>query len=480
VPTSFDEIERRLREQFPRGEAILFTGAGFSAGACDRQGAPIPQVRDLQREIWQLVWPEEDVDEDSSLRDTYAAALREGRNRLADLMKSRLAVDPQTVTDVHQLWLSMPWRRAYTINIDDLEAAAQRRFTLPRRIRPFSALAGRLPLDHGSDLLFVHLNGMLDDVPDVTFTDPQYGLRHAQTNPLYEQLAADLLSYPVVFVGTQLRESLFWEYIALRDERGSRGVTETRRASYLVTPDLPRDRERLLETYNVHWVKATSAEFANQILTPLEEPASRGHAFIRANTALATPGSVALPRVVEIANLPNPPYSDYFFGTSPTWGDIQSGRAIEREFETAIDLEQERGCLLITGTAGAGTSTTLMRLAVRLAAQDRDVRFVGADHAFDGRQLSRHLRGHSDSIVLVIDDADTFGPQLNEIVNDVLDDEATKALLVVGTRSSRVDQVLRDWKPDGDLARENNVPLLEDPDIEFLLDALKPTTSSVP
>ena len=51
----------RLGEQMARGEAILFTGAGFSFGATDRDGQPIPQVRQLKEEIWELIWPGDPV-----------------------------------------------------------------------------------------------------------------------------------------------------------------------------------------------------------------------------------------------------------------------------------------------------------------------------------------------------------------------------------------------------------------------------------
>lgn len=184
----FDQIVQRLGDQMARGEVILFTGAGFSHGATDRDGQPIPQVRQLKEEIWDLIWPGEPGVEESSLADTYAAALSEAGNRLAELMRSRLTVLPDSVTDAHRVWLSMPWRRAYTLNIDDLEAAASRAHDLPRRIRPVSGLVRSLPLGTGGDLLYVHLNGTLEDVPNVTFTDPQYGRRQAEGSALYEQL----------------------------------------------------------------------------------------------------------------------------------------------------------------------------------------------------------------------------------------------------------------------------------------------------
>jgi hypothetical protein len=467
----FESPRRRLHEQIPRGQTVLFTGAGFSQGASDLNGTPIPQVKGLTEEIWRRAWPDEDVPDDASLRSTYAAALREARGDVASLMRERLTVDPESVSESHRLWLSMPWLRAYTINIDNLEAAAQIKHRLPRRIHPFSALAGRLPLSI-SDLLYVHLNGALEDVPDVTFTDPQYGLRHSQTNPLYEQLAADLLSYTVVFVGTELQESLFWEYVALRDERGPRGVREGRPVSYLVTPHLARDRERLLDAYNVEWIEATHEEFASNVLATLDEEAERGFASLAASNAMRISGQVVLPTVQDLMATPPSGPSDYLLGAQPTWEDILGGRAVARDFEEDIELDQPGGCLLVTGTAGAGTSTTLMRIAVRLVEGGRDVRWLGADHAFDARDLGRELRKPETKLVLFIDDADTFGPPLMELITDVLlhqDD----VLVVLGMRASRVDRILSQWSPDEDRAREVNVPLLEDNDIEALLATLE-------
>ena len=468
--SDLDRIVLRLGERMARAEVVLFTGAGFSLGVTDQSGDPMPQVAALRDEIWELMWPGEEVDPGSTLADTYAAALSEGRDRLVALMRRRLTVAPESVTRAHCVWLSMPWRRAYTVNIDDLEWAAGRACDLPRRIRPHSALAGQPPLETGSELVYIHLNGTLDDVPDVTFTEPQYGGRQGRENPFYEQLAAELLSYPVIFVGTQLRESLLRQYVTLRDERGSRGVREMRPESYLVAPHVSRDRRRLLRDYNVTWIEATAAEFAEQVLDRLEDAANHGHEVLERAIG-GSRGAVKLPRAVDLAALPQPPGSEYLLGARPTWEDIRSGRAVQRVFERTIPHHMPAGSLMITGTAGAGTSTTLMRLCLELAAEGRDVRWIGADHDLDVGDLGKHLRRVEDDLVVVIDDADTFGRRLDGLLADA-DAAAGNILLVLGLRSSRVDQVLPDWRPDGKRSVEITVPLLEDSDSERLIAAL--------
>ncbi len=41
----------RLRSQTSKGDLILFTGTGFSAGAMDHNGIPIPSVIEMKREL---------------------------------------------------------------------------------------------------------------------------------------------------------------------------------------------------------------------------------------------------------------------------------------------------------------------------------------------------------------------------------------------------------------------------------------------
>jgi hypothetical protein len=87
-----DRIVERVGQQMARAQVVLFTGAGFSFGATDGDGQPIPQVKDLKTEIWEMIWPGDVVPDESNLPDTYAAALTQGRNKLKDLMLRRLRV----------------------------------------------------------------------------------------------------------------------------------------------------------------------------------------------------------------------------------------------------------------------------------------------------------------------------------------------------------------------------------------------------
>ncbi len=49
-------------------EAALFTGAGFSAEAKDREGAAMPDAKEMIGDLWQILYGEGEPD-DSSLSD---------------------------------------------------------------------------------------------------------------------------------------------------------------------------------------------------------------------------------------------------------------------------------------------------------------------------------------------------------------------------------------------------------------------------
>jgi len=72
------------------------------------------------------------------LGDVYGVAARQNRNRTERLMRDLLTVSYRTLPEWYRIWFAAPWSRIYTVNIDDLEAAANRAFDLPRDIEAVS------------------------------------------------------------------------------------------------------------------------------------------------------------------------------------------------------------------------------------------------------------------------------------------------------------------------------------------------------
>jgi hypothetical protein len=277
-------LAERLRDSIATGEAVLFTGAGFSVDARDRSGRPIPTGPELADELFDLCFPGEQRDE-SGLTDLFYHALSRCRSALADLLSRRMTVDPRSVPEYYRLWLAAPWRHAYTLNVDDLERAVALRFGVSRRVRVVSALRGHehtvatvTPAQSETrkrsrpELVFAHLNGVIDDGPEgVTFSPPQYGGRLATRDFWYEALVDDLRGATCVFVGTRLDESPLWQHLAFEDRRGS-SARSPARPSLLVTPELSRARRTLLADVGIEWVPCTAEEFAHEVLAAIVPP----------------------------------------------------------------------------------------------------------------------------------------------------------------------------------------------------------------
>jgi hypothetical protein len=258
---TIEELSRTIAS----GEAMLFTGAGFSSEARDVDGNPLPDSRQMIAELWPICFRDEDPD-DSSLADLYDVALVHARDRLRDYVGRRLRVGDAKLPPYLATWLGAPWKRIYTLNVDDLELAVQRQYALPHRLRSISAIAPeRSRADTDGALEVVHLNGMAGDDPaELTFSTMQYAARLCARDREYERLAADLAGSPFVFVGTTLDEVILWQHLELQRRRG--GGAFDRPPSFLIARSLTRARQVLLESLQIQWQQSSVADVANQIL----------------------------------------------------------------------------------------------------------------------------------------------------------------------------------------------------------------------
>jgi hypothetical protein len=230
-----------LRTQLERGRPVLFTGAGFSTGARNLDGEPLPTSRVLSEKIWQLCFPSDGFDDSTTLQDVYQAALAKDPNGLRELLVRKLTVEPASVDERIARYFFLPWHRIYTLNVDNLANAVSRHTTLLRPLIEISAARVSSSNANGATtytpLPVYYLNGTLSDAPDnVIFSAQHYAKRQAFPDQLYQELVADIVSRPVVFVGTRLDESTLWQNIEIRRARGSRELRELRPRSYLVTP----------------------------------------------------------------------------------------------------------------------------------------------------------------------------------------------------------------------------------------------------
>ncbi|HEY5946027.1 MAG TPA: SIR2 family protein [Kofleriaceae bacterium] len=256
-----------LHQIIASGDAILFTGAGFSAEATDRSGRSLPDSTEMVRDLWTMLFGDDEQD-DSTLADLYDVALMRAPDQLRDYLRSRLQIGDTPLPRTFAAWFGAPWRRIYTLNVDDLEAAVARQFELPRKLVSVSALAAPRARNENGALDVVHLNGIAGDDPsEVTFSTMQYASRLCSPDREYERLVDDLRRAPFVFVGTTLDEVVLWKHVQLERSQASHDLP--RKHSFLISPALTRARRSLLDSHRIHWIPATACEIAEQVLAKL-------------------------------------------------------------------------------------------------------------------------------------------------------------------------------------------------------------------
>ncbi len=431
-----------------------------------------------------MCYPGEEFDDNGSLGDLYAAALHKSKTELSEILQNRLSVDPETLPEYFRLLFGFPWLRAYTLNVDDLDSAANRKFGFGRSILSISArdravlrLPGAVPLEQSLEV--VHLNGMIPSPPEaLTFSDTQYHERIANQEPWYARCVVDITSRPVIFIGTVLNESLFWHHMELRRRREVLG-RDLRPTSLLITPSLPLPRRDVLRELRIVWVQGTAEDFATQVLSGLGSEAYKGFAFLRDQSVDRV--STVIPLAGQLAAENPNQQTEYLLGDEPQWSDIVSGRAIERSHDQALLKTCEKilagegipTAISVTGTAGAGKSTALMSLALKLSSRGLPVLWIDKNSNTPPSRIRSYVTKTQGPVVLAIDDADMFGRELVNMLADLVPFRKD-FLFVFATRSSKLDEITDLAKPDRRFRiQEHVVPPLTDPDIDGLISVLE-------
>lgn len=427
-----------------------------------------------------MAFPDQKFDETTRLGDAYYAAKARNEGTLRRVLKTRLSVKAETLPTGYGAWFSMPWHRVYTLNLDDIELVAARQFRLPRPIRSISATSGRSEGSKDSRALeVIHLNGAIwDELDEMTFSDLDYASRLTTPSAAYAKCAVDILSRPVLVVGTEMNESPLWQYLEYRKARGQRGMRELRPGSYLVCPRISPAREYFLRELNLDWIAMETAEFWREVLQQLRSAADEGHEALREKQAGEERQSI--PHLVStLASESREHKGEYLLGHEPTWGDLQMGRAIERDCDGDIYatargiLEGSRPAapLVLGGTAGSGKSTSLMRLGLRLTGDGIPVYWIDESSNIDPYRLRPLILQSKGGIAILVDDADLWGRTLTAWAQE-LPSLRPGVLFACGLRTTKVEGLLDTETLGGTARHEISMPPLTDGDIEHLIAVL--------
>lgn len=186
--------------------------------------------------------------------------------------------------------------------------------------------------------------------------------------------------------------------------------------SYLVVPSLDAARRSLLAEYNVSWLQMDAHAFGAEVLAKLQSAQGPGLRALERQVG-ANPFELrSVPLVSDLANAPAQS-SEFLIGEPPGWSDINDGRAVVRASDAELwpsvqyqlSLGGTKGVVVVTGTAGSGKSTALMRVVLRL----------DSEGSLSPHEIRVAMRQEDSPAVLCIDDADMYGSELSSMVREL-------------------------------------------------------------
>lgn len=446
-----------------KGNAILVTGAGFSHGAIDKYGDPLPLGRDLAKSIWPIAFGDAPYDADSTLGEVFRVAQQRSGNALREQLERVFTVDRSQLPARYVDWFALPWARIYTLNIDDLDSAVQSA-KQGADLHILSALTSTPGDERRAMTTVVHLNGRLYDYPKLTFDAPTYGTRTSTPDAWYQQFITDTVTRPTLYIGTVLDEPPIWHYLSQRGSKG--GSSETRPRSWLFTKNLPVARRELLAGFNINLVEAYEEEAYAAVVLPFRDQLLSTAIAMRngensRNSALSDVGDI-------IATNPRGD-SGFLMGTEPSWGDIHDGFAAEFEIDRELEQRVGRrsdGAVVLHGPAGSGKTTSLMRLAAVLSAKGNSVVWVSTEASGSFSEIEAEVSQLMPDYVF-IDEVDRFAAGANSLIQRIC---SNGPVVVAATRTQRLHAVglqrdlIADYVP---------TPPLTNDDAEALIDMLE-------
>ena len=470
-----------IKSQIQAGNVILFTGAGFSLGSKNINDEISPLANDIKLLYWNLLYGESELDESCTLTDIYDVCLKKNRKELTNLTRDKLTIQSNSLENWYRTYFEIPWLLAFTLNIDNLEEVANNQFNLSRRCESISATTKPVSVLNESDpkkLKFVHLNGCLADIPDnITFSTIQYASRFGDQDPWKLNISINLLSRSVIFIGTALSEPSLWYYLSQRRQKGGKSQSELRPRSYLVTPKLPEPRKSLLNDFNIVHIPMTAEQFSRDVLSKIPNSV-----FAEGEKKLPRQNNPtdSRPVPIDLSKVEIKPNSrtDFLLGEQPVWSDITDGRAIKTNFDEKLEAtvnneicKDQPKHILITGPAGSGKTTSVMRLGFKLQAEGKKVFWIDRNLEISPHQILDFVLSEENIDVLLIDDSDLYGSRLSDIVIETRKSRSYP-LICFEMRSISVDHCFNQIQPRRLKPKELVVPRLSNRDITRLISAL--------
>jgi hypothetical protein len=439
--------EHRLdfqRTLYAGGYNLLF-GAGISLDSQNGYGSALQGADALRKNLCAL----KGVPDSTSL-SRVASLLTQDEIR-EQLIRPFRNCTPHP--SLHPL-VSYLWRRAFTLNIDDVIEALYGGTEVKQT---YSSINYDDPFEPTPDrrmLQIIHLHGWVGKTESrFVFSRNEYAQVMRNLNPWMHLLSEILATEPFIIAGTSLDEPDLEYYLSFRNTATPR---KDRGPSLLVEPYPSAVTYADCERHGLILVKATFKEFLEWLRREYPLPPTVSELLIPQTAKLfqdvVQPSEVLRFYVdfqpVTAAELPLPPEpSRFLYGREPSWEDINQHLDIERDdnkvISKAVDLafaDQTRPALIVlSDDSGTGKTTTIKRVAHSAVLSGRVVLTVSTASRIDVKNAIRCLSQALSPILLIVDGLADHSDQIAEILE--AKDIKIRLVVLASERNYRMNYV---------------------------------------
>lgn len=428
-----------IKKAIEDGRVAILFGAGSSASSKDQWGKNIIAGHGLA----ELLANEAEMEySGEELPIVYGAVKKKLGERLFSILENKFK---HCQPSEEYLNISkFPWARIYTLNIDDaLDRALST--NSPQKVN----IRNRTDKVFDQDKLFhqldyIKLNGSVDRIDKgLIFSVKDYGKTSAKTPLWYKELAEDYFKFVFLFIGTKLKESVFYHQV----ERYKIDSESIEQRSYLLTPNATQiEKNNLLLDHNIEHISCTLEDFSVWLTQTFPTQPTPNELAIKANPALGVMLGLEssgdkeeyikiFEHVINISRSslsssleqshPKGKIRPFYKGFKPTWYDILEDvpaelKATREVFEVALNaLRGESKLVVVSGPAGSGKTTLIKQVALKIS-DSEDIPVYYIDQPVDIlEKIVIELEGINKSrYLLVCDRLDVLSNDVEKIIDD--------------------------------------------------------------
>lgn len=369
-----------IANKISNGSAVLFLGAGASSTSCKNDGNPLPMGEQLKKIVSEKL--SINMGEGDTLADIIAVGKKEPE-KLNKILEDQFK--NCTPSDEYKLLRNYPWKRIYTLNIDDAFENTGNKKPNHSQILKITHRNDYLPSEDSLEYVYyIKLNGDINN-PDngFIFTAEDYGDESANTSNWYDEVGRDFARSTFVFVGTQLDEPTFQHMV----QRYKNKISGPYNKSYLIIPNVSDAKKGRFESQNIQIIENNLAEFVGRILEYIPGGLTAGDVLSKKYPWLTKRGMpphdvellseviIISPEELKMPNLTKRKLRDFYEGFKPTWEDIFDQVPAQLTFLNPIielcNASRPGKFVVIKGNAGSGKTTSLMQAALSVSQTNR-------------------------------------------------------------------------------------------------------------